>query len=302
MKLYELDYDIYVEEGKKIEGLYSQATDWLDSIGLPYSKTRFGKYKKDIQRFYSDINKKNENENEIKAEFHSFLNAHSEITEIIRIYNDVSKSEQYDYIDQLKKVTSGQPFRNNTANDNSRDFAFELTMAARFIRSGFEVNLNQLADVVAKREDTPQIYVECKRIKSLSKVAKNIKKANEQLKRRLARENSKLPRGLVAINVNDLINPNSNMFVVDSIERLQNFNSENLNQFVIDHEMEFNTKKFNKVLGVFCEQINQAFLFDREVPAVANCRGVKFYQYSTNEPDINLIEMLAKDLANQNLY
>lgn len=300
MHFYELAYKVYEEEGNKCNELYSQAIEWLESLGFPYSKNRFGKYKKAIDQI--DTFSKNESDDEFKTWLHEFLNAHLEITEIIRIYNDVSKYNFIDYIEQLKMVTKGQEFRTSSAKDQSRDFTFELSMAARFIRSGFEVKLNQLADVVAKREDTPKIYVECKRIKSLSKVRKNIKKANEQLRTRLSRDNSSRSRGLVALNINDILNENCNMFVFDNIEKFQQFNSEILNQFVLNNEEELKAKKFEKVLGVFCEHIDQAFLYDRDPPAIANCRGVKLYQYSRKKEDLELIATLAQSLSNQNLY
>jgi len=300
MKFYNYAYEIYEEEGKKIGELYLQATEWLSSIGLPYSKSRFGKYKRILDDFGTDIDKGDDGA--FKTRLYEFLNAHAEVTEIVRIYNELCEYSFTDYIDQLKRVTSGQAFRNVSAKDQSRDFAFELTMAARFIRGGFEVKLNQLADVIAKREDTPKIYVECKRIKSLSKVATNIKKANEQLKKRLSLDKSSFPRGLVAINVNDLINPNNNMMLIENVESLQRINSDNLNQFVQEHEGNFNAKRFSKNLGVFCEHIDQAFIHERTPPAVANCRGVKFYQYPASASELDIISKLATSLSNQSVF
>jgi hypothetical protein len=300
MKLYELPYDVYEEEGKKIGQLYLQATEWLTSIGIPYSKTRFGEYKKVLDHF--DANWDKGDDEAFKVRLHKFLNAHAEAIEIVRIYNELSEYTFTDYIDQLKKVTSGKAFRNTSAKDQSRDFAFELTMAARFIRGGFTVNLNHLADIVAEREDTPRIYVECKRIKSLSKIKANIKKANQQLKTRLSQNASNLPRGLVAINVNDLINPNNNMMVIEHIDRLQQINSHNLNQFVQDNVESFNTARFSKSLGVFCEHIDQAFIHDRTPMAVANCRGVTLYKYHESGNEIDIINKLANSLSNQSIF
>jgi len=300
MKFYDYAFNVYEEEGGKLVELYSEATEWLTSIGLPYSKSRFGKYQKVIENYGAGIDK--DDEWTVKTKLYEFLNAHAEITEIVRIFNELNTYGFRNYIEQLKKVTSGQAFRNVSAKDQSRDFSFELTMAARFIRGGFEVSLNQLADVVAKREDTPKIYVECKRIKSLSKVPTNIKKANEQLKKRLSQDSSSYPRGLVAINVNDLLNPNNDMIVVDNIQNLQKLNSKNLNRFVIDHEDDFNAKRFNKCLGVFCEHIDQAFIHDRTPAAVANCRGVKFYQYPAKGIELGTIDKLVSSLSNQSIF
>ncbi len=280
-------------------GHYELAISWLDSLGLPYSKTRFGGYRKAIYDFERRLT--TDTEEEFQRTFYQFLNAHSEIVEIIRIYNDLHKFNFSDYIDQLRKVTGGQGFRNGSAKDQSRDFAFELTMAARFVRGGFAITLNNQADVIAKREDTPKIYVECKRIKSGSKISKNISKANSQLKKRLSLDLSNKSRGFVAINVNDVVNPKNTMLIVPSAAILQEYNSENLDKFALDNEDNFKAGKFSKCLGVFCEQTDQAYLHETERPTIANCRGVKFYMYTYSASNDELIVNLAASLSNQHI-
>ncbi len=148
MKIENIPYDYYVVEAGKILKNYNEVVDWLNSIGFIYSKTRFGGYKKIIESFLTGSMEISNTEIEIESRLHEYLNAHSELTEITRIYNDVSKYQVLsDYTVQMKKVMSGQAFRNYSEKDQSRDFAFELTMAARFIRGGYNAELNQLADI-----------------------------------------------------------------------------------------------------------------------------------------------------------
>lgn len=300
MKIETIPYDFYVVEAEKMLKSYNQVVDWLNSIGFIYSRTRFGGYKKIIESFLSEL--KEISVTEFESRLHEYLNAHSELVEITRIYNDVSTYQELSYYtDQMKKVMSGQPFRNHSAKDQSRDYAFELTMAARFIRGGYKAELNQLADIVVTKDNSPKIYVECKRIKSIKKISANVGAANEQLKKRLSLDNSSKSKGLVAINVNDILNPNNNMLAMKNASTLQKFNSDQLDDFVIKHMAQFESKKFNKSLGVFCEYISQGFIYDT-APAICNCRGVKLYQYKSRGVDEETLNKLANSLSNQNVF
>lgn len=299
MKFYDIKFDTYVHEAKKLTDQYLLAMDWMTSLGMPFSKTRFGEYKRTIDLF---SNGDFDNEKESEELFHKLLNAHGEVSEIVRIHDQLKDNDGGDFIEQLKKVTGGQEFRNISSKDQSRDFSFELSMAARFIKGGFEVVLNKLADIEATKNGCHKVYVECKRIKSRSKISSNVKKANEQLRKRISRDRSSQSRGLVAINVNELINPNNSMIVSPTTDSFQVFNSRNLDRFVVDNERDINSNKFNKCLGVFCEQSDQAIIYERDPLAIANCRGAKLYQYINKGKDLELLKLLAINLANQDAF
>ncbi|WP_016955773.1 hypothetical protein [Catenovulum agarivorans] len=301
MKFYEYAYKVYQYENQHITSKLKIALAWLDSLGISYSKTRIGDYTRKIEEF-ERIFDSNCSEEQIKFELQNVLNAHQELTEIIRIYSGLTNVDSEEYLAQLKKATSGQAFRNSAKSDQSRDFLFELTVASRFIQGGFHVTLNHTADIVANKANYPTLYVECKRIKSPAKLEVNIKKASEQLRKRLLNGGKSSSRGMIAINVNDVINPQNDFVIVDNVELFQKAHSYNLDLFVRENESKFNAKKLDKCLGVMIEQTMQAYIVNRDPNATVNCRGVKFYQYSTKKSDLQFIDELSKSLANQNSF
>jgi hypothetical protein len=299
LKIEELPYDSYVKSGEYLFSSYLEACEWLDEFGFEFKKTRFGQYKKEMELFSRKLDE-NKSSEELESAFHAHLNAYAEATEIVRIRSALEGNEFDHYRERLKKVVSGSAFRNTSLKDQSRNFSFELTMAARFIKGGFDVELNNIADIVVF-VDGVKIYVECKRIRSGKSIESNIKKANEQIKRRLDKDSSKKPRGLIAININDILNPSNDMLVVETIEELQRFNSEQLNEFISHFEDQLRKREQKKTLGVFCEYISQSLVTKREPMAICNCRGAKLYQYQTGTSDQSLIRKIAEKSANQSV-
>src|SRR5690554_6092545 len=127
MKVTELPYEAFVKNYDQFISQYDESIDWLDSLGLPYSRTRFGKYKKAI----NSIPELFENANKIgleefKERVNICIRSMSETAEILRIHKEYTNRENVDFIDQLKKVMSGRQFRNESNKDPARDFSFEL--------------------------------------------------------------------------------------------------------------------------------------------------------------------------------
>ncbi|MBB5186917.1 hypothetical protein HNQ57_001180 [Zhongshania antarctica] len=300
MKFQNIPYENYVRDGESVLAQYVEACDWLDEMGFNYKKTRFRQYKKSIDNFYSSINY-GPAEGELESVFHEFLNAYSEATELIRLKGVMVGADFELYFSRLKKVVAGSAFRTESEKDQSRNFSFELSMAARFINGGFTVDLNHEADIVAVVEGV-KVYVECKRLRSLKKLSANIKKANEQIKVRLSIDKSSRSRGLIAINTSDVLNPSNDMLMIDSVDNLQRLNSEQLNGFMEENEKALRTKEHKNTLGVFCEFTNQALIHDRDPMALCNCRGANFYTYKEGGSDDILVRAMAINLANQNIF
>lgn len=98
------------------------------------------------------------------------------------------------------------------SNDNSRDFMYELLIAAYFKSKGFRIEFNDMADVVAfKNSDT--LYIECKRLTSPNSLEKNLKKAEKQL----ASRTDKNAYGLVFIDIANCILDKINIYEYSNI-------------------------------------------------------------------------------------
>jgi hypothetical protein len=288
----------FKENTNKIYDKYNDAIEWLERLGLPAKNSRFGNYKKIFDNYSSKV-KSSIEITSFKSDLNPFLNAHLEISEIIRIYDTLSDRDHSEFAEQLKKITSGQVYRDSLNHDESRDFSFELAMAARFINGGYEVQLNDLADIVVIKEGNPKIFVECKRVTSLKRVKANVKKANEQLKKRMADDKSKLCRGLVALNVSALINPKNITTVVDDVNQLQEMLNVLLSDFCYKNEINFSAKKSNKCLGVFTEATLAGYEIKGRVQNIIIGRGAQLLRYEHSTSDIQLIDEIGSKVSNQ---
>lgn len=75
--------------------------------------------------------------------------------------------------------------KDDTNKQNARDYLFNLRIAAYFARSGFQIAMDQVADVVAMKNGLT-FFIECKRLKSEKKVHSRKREALQQLDKRLA--------------------------------------------------------------------------------------------------------------------
>lgn len=299
MKLIELPYKEFIVKGDQAINEYEEACRWIESLGLPYSRGRFRLYHESIKNSLKTIREVKEPDAKVD-EFIKYLNSYAEAIELIRLKNSFSGRKHEEYIDKLRHVASGQPFRNSSKSDSSRNFGFELSMAARLITAGYETDINQLADIVSKINGR-NIYFECKRIKSIKKLRERVKAANLQLKRRLLKDKSSGARGIAAINVTDILNPQYNFVVADSAEEIKKSHSNQMNEFVISNETILKTKAIKKILGLICEYNLYGFVRNEKPFDIINCRGIKFLQYDNRASSDKLITEITERISNQNI-
>ncbi|MCR8924336.1 hypothetical protein NO559_16295 [Dasania sp. GY-MA-18] len=297
MQYEEIPFNHYLKDGEETLIRYEESCDWLESLGFNYKASRYNQYKDSIDNL-SNVLEGSPSDSDLEKSFHAYLNAYAEAIDLIRVKSAMDGADFDSFKDRLKKVVSGSAFRNSSMKDQSRNFLFELNIAARFISGGYEVDLNHKADLVTFVGDT-KLYVECKRIRSINKVSSNIKKANSQILNRLKNDKSSKSRGMIAINVNDILNPDNDMVVTESVEDLHRLNSEHLNQFVEFHEDKLKPKESKKTIGVFCEYINQAMVNEKDEIKACNCRGGKLYQYREGGINEKLVREIAQNIANQ---
>ena len=174
--------DKYIAESKQLENEYKDACDWINSFGINYKITRFGNYEQDVESFLNG-----QDELSAKESVKTFMNAHLEANELIRLKNTFDSFDSSELEESIKKIASGQRYRNASKTDQSRDFAFELNIASRFAKAGFSIDLKGISDVVVQIENR-KLFVECKRLKSYKQLEKRVRAANVQISKRLTSE------------------------------------------------------------------------------------------------------------------
>ncbi|MDQ2166432.1 MULTISPECIES: hypothetical protein [Vibrio] len=293
----EPDCEKFIHEDKQVEEAYVEACEWISSFGVPYQKTRFGAYEKDLEEFLKGGGPK-----DAKESVTVFMNAHKEAAELVRIMNVYKSFDADEILEPIKKMTSGQRFRNATTKDQSRDFAFELGVASRFIKAGYTVDLRGISDLVVDIDGT-RLYVECKRMKSFKQLGKRVQEANKQIRTRLSTDRSSKSRGMIALNVTDIVMENDTPIIFPKIEDYQQASAYTLKSFVMSNKDTLGNKRVNKCLGVLTEFTTQGIIFepDEKEMAFANIREGNVFQYPMSKMEHEFLNSFWKKLGNQNI-
>lgn len=203
MHTYELSSFINVAED------INQACAWLQRLGIEYPKTRIGKYQKifAILAIHQEANTLQDASQIVSDD--EYINAGFETNKLLYIYQGLKNIPSAGLEDKLKAAVRGRSmYVLDDEHRSGRDFTFELTAAAMYAPSADSVEFSQDADVIVSLEGF-QIFVECKRLKSVKKVEKRIKEGLEQLELRYDNAaNPWMARGILALSIDKVANPN----------------------------------------------------------------------------------------------
>jgi hypothetical protein len=195
----------YVQASNKLD----DACDWLQSIGVEYSRTRVGRYKSILNCLAKLQEAGKLDDVFIDHSFEEWVNATHEVAELERIYEGLGGNNDQDLSSRLSEAIKGHELYVLDSGDRSgRDFGFELSIAAKFSRAGFLVDFGHDADIKVEI-DGAEFFVECKRLKSEKKVNKRIKEGLKQLHKRYKKSpQPDSSRGILAISIGKILNGN----------------------------------------------------------------------------------------------
>lgn len=288
----------YSHQLDNLISLYAEACEWLNELGIAYSKNRYGVYKQHFEKFTELENNYSKLENEDLLSFKKkFDNAYLEVNQLIRIYDRLKEIDSGEFMEQIRKVASGQEFRANSENDQARDFLFELSIASRFMKAGFSISLTGICDVVVDLVGDGKLFVECKRIKSQTKIGANIKKASKQIYSRVKADASSKVYGLIAINVSDLL-PSSSALRPNSMKEGTAIHRAISNNFIRANLEQITSERRGKSLGVMCvSEVMTHLLVDAKTPGLFYSRHTEFIPYCKS----SILEELAPRISNQDI-
>ena len=103
--------------------------------------------------------------------------------------------------EKLNQVVGGRDFAALDKDSSSRNTQFELRIASYFCQAGYSVDMSNLTDIVATRDQTTY-FVECKRVTSFSALIKRLKHAKKQLRARISKHTLVSRNfGIIAVDV-----------------------------------------------------------------------------------------------------
>ena len=163
--------------GESILKEVSCVLEWLKGKGFNVLNSRYSRYKKDIDQFFSCDDPTSVDG---RAKFDKLTNSYIECLNIVLIHRAFRDEASQGFVDRLSKVANGQDHPDASSAGSSRDFLFELLIAARMALSGYKIDFNQITDVVAENDEF-LLLGECKRLSSEKRFEENFKKAGKQI-------------------------------------------------------------------------------------------------------------------------
>jgi len=288
---------------------FSEACKWLsEEMGFPYKSTRMGDYERLLKTFINP-NAKAPTDPELLHDFYKFMQATTEACQIIRLWNTFKSNEHQGLKERIKHVMSGKSLRSDAIKKNkkgqnddpARDFAFELNVASRFLKGGFEVDLTDDCDVIVSIGKN-KLYVECKRVKSLKKLGPRINSASNQINTRIG-SNRKNKFGLIALDVTDLILPEGTVSVASDVRLYDMEIQRAITDFTRNNQNVSDKNIGRNVAGVLFEYSSSAFFHNEEKDSSLGfgrsaCMSRKATQ---SKKSLAIVSEFIDKIANQNL-
>jgi hypothetical protein len=190
---------------------------WMVALGLPARNSRYARYEEHINKFYRDgLNPLSE---EGKQFFKELNQAYRECIDIYLVYKCFEHVTHPNFIATLSKVVAGKDVPDLEVAGASRNFLFELLVAARFHLAGYAIDFDDTSDVVAKRNGLI-VRAECKRLVSEKQLEKRINYAAGQLAMTMTEADEEAV-GIVYIDVSSCVLPDVRQVVKTADEAEQ---------------------------------------------------------------------------------
>ena len=207
-------YPIEHVEWPALQAEFGAATEWLNSHVVTHN-TRLFRYRRILDEIVQAIDRNTLLSYLRSKNLRKVISALHEIDYFVFLHKGLAAYSGAGLTNRLKVVVGGPDSyteeKPNGASGHGRDIALELWNAARLARSAVQVDLESITDV-RFFGGGKEFYLECKRPKSLKKMADAIHKAESQLKTRYEGSNGSC-HGLIAIGVEKLVNPELGMLI-----------------------------------------------------------------------------------------
>lgn len=246
----------------EVNDAVQKVVGWLNDIGIDVTRTRIGKYRKDITLLIKLL--KEDNRDELNRRYPTMANSLYEANELISIYRGLKKIKSENLVAKLKDLLKGPEWfvdeNTSSSSNRSRNTAFELVIASKIAAGGIQPDFATLSDI-AFSLNAKKLLVECKRPQSASAVEKKIKEASKQLKRRIRTSTKQNLRGIVAIDLSKVNNPSFDMLEVENAESLKLYLTQSITMFIKSFDY-LRNKKHKNIIGMLVRFTGMALLKD----------------------------------------
>lgn len=204
-----------------IRGNLEATLDFCRSIELDTDQSRFAEYRKRLDHLITVVRLRRYGvtvgrsvEEELRQEGLHYIITLTESTEFGDILPFLRTCDPNVIRPKLRNVLRGPllPTDEDADSNQARNILFELNLAARLHRAGFEPVVGERPDVACE-VDGKWLFFECKRPFSPGKISKLITKAARQLKSDLAARPG--ARGVIAMSLSKVMNAGDRLYTFD---------------------------------------------------------------------------------------
>ena len=184
-----------------------EAIAWVASLGRDLTKTRFGRYLAEIERYAQELAAGNLPDNSPL-----FYAGSADGYVLSHVYQQLRGRYGPYVARRIERACRGSDIvvDEDGANNEGRNFCFELSLACWLFSCGLELNCDDLADI-GGRVAGHYLIVECKRVRSHKKVEMRAREAVQRLGGRLANPDQPNMIGAVAFDFTPIANPDGLM-------------------------------------------------------------------------------------------
>jgi hypothetical protein len=236
----------FVDAAARLGGTCS----WLEGLGVRYSPTRIGQYRRIFNRL-AELQNYGEPEKLLETyTLEALVNAAHEVAEVARIYEGLGSSSDPDLARRLKAALRGHAlYVLDDGARSGRDFSFELVVASKIARASLPVDFGHDADVRTEFEGH-EVYIECKRPRSSGRVADLISEGLAQLKKRF-RESSQPAnaRGLLGLSIGTAVNSEFGILRAEDWRALGEAAGMHTSKFIADYGEVWRAEPDRRFLG-----------------------------------------------------
>jgi hypothetical protein len=186
---------------------------WLESLDIGIEQNRVADYRKTFAMIAEHTESGTLSELEKSIDFAKQADNFHDASELVLIHQHLSGYDSPAFKQTLAQAINGpiSLAAERPQSSDARNKVFELVMAAQFRAAGIPVDFEGPADANIT-VDNIKCFEESKRIQSERAVEERVRQASSQIKKRLSRQASAKPRGLIAIDISKTVNTDGRLY------------------------------------------------------------------------------------------
>jgi hypothetical protein len=218
---------------------------------VSYERTRVGEYERAIEALRASF--KASDFDTMRKELLRYVTALFEVHDLIDIHKRLGGRFDADLKRHVESYATGPTNYTEenvaTSSNLARNIAFELVLISKLANAGIPLDFSIKTDVAASF-DKRSLLFECKRPQSVDALEKRIKEASRQLDAKYGSAQRLRHRGIIALDISKLINPEFQLYVQNDIGAFDAGLSRIIDEFMIQHERLWQKRSGRKTIGV----------------------------------------------------